>query len=70
MRKRSTARSVVSPPCAVNSLLLLSPEVGSDDQAVQSEVEHEGPHGGVEHGAGEQLVRQVNGEEVGLTGPV
>lgn len=54
----------------MNSLLLLSPEVGSDDQAVQSEVEHEGPHGGIEHGAGEQLVRQVNGEEVGLTGPV
>lgn len=55
---------------AENSLLLLSPEVGFDDQAVQGEVQHERPHGGIEDGTGQQLVCQVNGEEVGLTGPI
>lgn len=58
------------PASAENSLLLLSPEVGSDDQAVQGEVHHERPHGGIEHGTGQQLVCQVDGEEVGLTGPI
>lgn len=53
-----------------NSLLFLSPEVRSDDQPVHYQVDDQRPHGGVEDGAGEQLVRQVDGEEVGLTGPV
>lgn len=53
-----------------NSLLFLSPEVRFDDQTMKSEVDHERPHGGIEHGAGKKLVRQVNREEVGLTGPV
>ena len=70
MGKLSTGRSGPVPASAENSLLLLSPEVGFDDQAVQGEVQHERPHSGVEHGTGQQLVRQVNGEEVGLTGPV
>lgn len=55
---------------ARDSLLLLRPEVRFDDQAVHGKVNHQGPHGGVEHGAGQQLVRQVDGEEVGLAGPV
>lgn len=54
----------------VNSLLFLSPEVRSDDQPVHCQVDDQRPHGGVEHSAGEQLIRQVDGEEVGLTGPV
>lgn len=55
---------------AQDSPLLLSPEVRLDEEAVHREVDHEGPHGGIEHGAGEKLVRQVDGEEVRLTGPV
>lgn len=70
MGKLSTGRLGPVPASAENSLLLLSPEVGFDDQAVQGEVQHERPHGGIEHGTGQQLVCQVNGEEVGLTGPI
>lgn len=53
-----------------NSLLFLSPEVWFDDQTVHCQVDHQWPHGGVEDSTGEQLVRQVDREEVGLTGPV
>ena len=53
-----------------NSLLFLSPEVRSDDQPVHYQVDDQWPHGGIEDSAGEQLVCQVDGEEVGLTGPV
>lgn len=55
---------------AGDSLLLLCPEVGLDDKPVHGEVEHQGSRGGVEDGAGQQLVSQVDGEEVGLTGSV
>lgn len=53
-----------------NSLLFLSPEVWFDDQTVHSKVDHERPHGGIEHSAGQKLIRQMNGEEVSLTSPV
>lgn len=55
---------------AGDSLLLLCPEVGLDDEPVHGEVEHQGPRGGIEDGTGQQLVSQVDGEEVGLTGSV
>lgn len=37
---------------------------------MHGQVDDQRPHGGIEHSAGEQLIRQVDGEEVGLTGPV
>jgi hypothetical protein len=54
----------------LDSLLFLSPEVWFDDQTVHSKVDHERPHSGIEYSAGKKLVRQMNREEVGLTGPV
>lgn len=53
-----------------HSPLFLSPEVWLDDETVHGKVDHEGPHGGIEHSAGKKLIRQVNGEEVSLTGSV
>lgn len=55
---------------ALCSPLFLSPEVWLDDETVHGKVDHEGPHGGIEHSAGKKLIRQVNGEEVSLTGSV
>lgn len=53
-----------------HSLLLLCSEIRSDDQSVHGKIDNKRSHSGIENCAGQQLVRQVDGEEIGLAGSV
>lgn len=52
----------------MHSLFLLGSGVWDDDQLVDGQVDQQRSCCGVEDGAGQQLVRQVYGEQVRLTG--
>ena len=51
-------------------LFLLRMQVGSDHQPLNGEVEDEWSDGSIKHCAGQELISQVDGEEIGLTGSV
>lgn len=53
-----------------HSLLLLCFEIRSDDQPVHGKIGNKGSHSSIEDRTRQQLVRQVDGEEVGLAGSV
>ena len=54
----------------VGLLFLLRMQVGSDHQPLNGEVEDEWSDGSIKHCAGQELIGQVDGEEIGLTGSV
>lgn len=51
-------------------LLFLRLEVRLDNKPVHGHIDNEGPYGGIKHGAGKELIGQVDREEICLAGSI